>query len=86
MQIWAMRRFTGFFYRRLDQTRATKNKFVQEYFDTHRDYEYNASNAATAEFRRLCKVFRWDKEARSNARDAFHDALVKEFNEIYGTN
>jgi hypothetical protein len=64
----------------------TKNRFLQEFFARYPGFEYNSTNPATGEFRRLCKMFRWDIDSRNQAREAFQIALVKEFNGIYGIN
>jgi hypothetical protein len=47
------------------------------------DFEYDSSKPATDEFRRMSRS--WGREAREEAREGFKDALVQEFNKMYGT-
>lgn len=55
------------------------NRFLQEFFASYPGVEYDSSKSATGEFRRLCKMFRWDIDSRNHwqAREAFQIALVK---------
>jgi hypothetical protein len=41
-----------------------------------------------SEFYRMCDALNWDRNdsERNNARDNLKDALVQQFNAIYGTN
>ncbi|KAF8235670.1 hypothetical protein L208DRAFT_1433648 [Tricholoma matsutake] len=71
---------------RLDRTRTTKSIYLEEFFANYPGFEYDSSQPATSEFRRLRKMFRWSTERHNEAKKAFHVALVKEFNWIYGTN
>lgn len=41
--------------------------------------------SASFEFYRLCNESRWDKKKRRQAHLDFKDALVKQFNQVYGT-
>lgn len=49
-------------------------------------FEYDATESASHEFYRLCDELGWDCEdaEREQAHRNFKDALVKQFNEIYG--
>lgn len=60
---------------------------LSTFFASFPGFTYVASRPATKEFRRMCKHFGWELNSRprENARAAFRDALVMEFNEIYGT-
>jgi hypothetical protein len=61
---------------------------LDKFFARYPGFEYNSSASASLEFYRLCDEFGWDREdeARQCAHDNFKDALVQQFNHIYGTN
>ncbi|RDB27496.1 hypothetical protein Hypma_003779 [Hypsizygus marmoreus] len=48
-------------------------------------FTYNPSNPATSEFNRMARLLQWSQYERNENKDYFKDALVKEFNTIYGT-
>ncbi|KAJ8692423.1 hypothetical protein PTI98_009735 [Pleurotus ostreatus] len=49
------------------------------FFANYPEFQYNPAKSAILEFNRLCKS--WRKKAHQD----FKDAMVKEFNDIYGT-
>ncbi|KAF8127472.1 hypothetical protein EV363DRAFT_1401177 [Boletus edulis] len=61
---------------------------LEEFFGGHYpQFEYNITKSASHEFYRLCDEFGWDRDdpERRDAYREFKNALVKQFNEIYGT-
>ncbi|KAG6371466.1 hypothetical protein JVT61DRAFT_9496 [Boletus reticuloceps] len=61
---------------------------LEEFFGgRYPQFEYNATESASHEFYRLCDEFGWDRDdpERQDAHREFKNALVKQFNEIYGT-
>ncbi|KAG6371463.1 hypothetical protein JVT61DRAFT_9490 [Boletus reticuloceps] len=61
---------------------------LEEFFGgRYPQFEYNATESASHEFYRLCDEFGWDRDdpERQDAHQEFKNALVKQFNEIYGT-
>ncbi|KAF9218748.1 hypothetical protein BS17DRAFT_665062, partial [Gyrodon lividus] len=50
-------------------------------------FSYRAERSAHENFARLCKVSGWaeNSDERRDAREGFKDALVQQFNSIYGT-
>ncbi|KAG9225022.1 hypothetical protein CCMSSC00406_0001827 [Pleurotus cornucopiae] len=57
------------------------------FFDDYPGFDYDPGNSAILEFYRLCDFYGWDRDDpdREEAHQAFKDALVQEFNDIYGT-
>jgi len=78
----------------LDSNRSTERSKtytqtpLDEFFARYPEFEYSSSASASLEFYRLCDYFDWDREdeARQCAHNDFKDALVQQFNHIYGTN
>jgi hypothetical protein len=60
---------------------------IEDFFARYPGFDYNAGRGSTTEFQRLCRHFGWPKDSddRNDAKDDFKNALVKEFNSIYGT-
>lgn len=60
---------------------------LDTFFATYPKFEYDSSASAPLEFYRMCDEFCWDREdeEREQASRDFKDALVKQFNDIYGT-
>ncbi|KAH7883439.1 hypothetical protein F5I97DRAFT_1815278 [Phlebopus sp. FC_14] len=48
-------------------------------------FTFAPTHGAQANFKRLCRTLRWDSPERQRARSGFHDALVQQFNAMYGT-
>lgn len=63
------------------------SKHLQDFFSDFKLFTYNPAEAATEEFHRLGQVYgwEWESEEREEARQRFKDAMVQEFNAIYGT-
>lgn len=57
------------------------------FFVNYPEFQYNPAKSAILEFYRLCDFNHWDRDdpEREKAHEAFKDVLVKEFNDIYGT-
>ncbi|KAG1867066.1 hypothetical protein C8R48DRAFT_704088 [Suillus tomentosus] len=60
---------------------------LDDFFATYPAFDYDSSASASSEFYRMCDQFCWDREdkEREQAHCDFKDALVQQFNEIYGT-
>ncbi|KAG9311185.1 hypothetical protein JVU11DRAFT_8258 [Chiua virens] len=60
------------------------NEFFTKYYP---NFQYDPTESASHEFYRLCDEFGWDRDDvdRADAHEEFKDALVKQFNEVYGT-
>lgn len=58
---------------------------LAQFFRRYSNFDYNSSNSAPSEFRRLCSFKKWDKRQKDTAHDAFKSALTKQFNLNYGT-
>jgi len=72
---------------RSDTKRASTVNHLEEFFANHPDFKYQPAHAATDEFYRMCRVLRVDGRSFDETRVLveFRDALVQEFNRIYGT-
>ncbi|KAG1835362.1 hypothetical protein DFJ58DRAFT_670416, partial [Suillus subalutaceus] len=66
---------------------------LDNFFAKYPEFKYNSSVSASLEFYRMCDKFGWDKEnededenkKRKKASRGFKNALVQQFNDIYGT-
>ncbi|KAG1867058.1 hypothetical protein C8R48DRAFT_833139 [Suillus tomentosus] len=60
---------------------------LDDFFATHPTFDYDSSASASSEFYRMCGQFCWDRDdkEREKAHNDFKNALVRQFNEIYGT-
>ncbi|KAF8957575.1 hypothetical protein BDZ97DRAFT_1762835 [Flammula alnicola] len=56
------------------------------FFAEYSSFNYDANNSATEEFRRMCRLFKWKKDKKKDAREKLRNALTKQFNANYGTN
>ncbi|KAG2158682.1 uncharacterized protein EDB93DRAFT_1245913 [Suillus bovinus] len=70
-----------------DRSQTYTQTPLDDFFATYPKFTYNSSASAPLEFYRMCDQFCWDREdeEREQAHSDFKDALVKQFNEIYGT-
>ncbi|CAE6411267.1 unnamed protein product [Rhizoctonia solani] len=61
--------------------------YLCAFFEKYPSFDYDSSKPVMAEFYRMCDRFGWEKddEDREEARDNLKDAMVHEFNAIYGT-
>ncbi|KAG1734508.1 hypothetical protein EDB19DRAFT_1639041 [Suillus lakei] len=59
---------------------------LDNFFATYPKFEYDSSASASLEFYRMCDKFGWNKEneEREQASCDFKNALVQQFNYIYG--
>jgi len=55
------------------------------FFAGYPEFNYNSSNPIWTEFDRLSDFFEWERGDKKNAREEFKAAIVKQFNDIYGT-
>jgi hypothetical protein len=71
--------------KKVEQSTATT--FLEVLFTSYPGFEYDSTKAATDEFRRMCDFSGWGKHNRNRteAREEFQYAIVKDFNNIYGT-
>jgi hypothetical protein len=60
--------------------------YVSAFFAQYPGFRYNPSTRAQTQFDNMCKVFEWDKGnlERANALRELKDALIRQFNGIYG--
>jgi len=62
---------------------------LADFFAEYTNFEYNPAGSATAEFRRLCDSYGWDRsdhwQEKQVAKEGFKDALTMQFNDNYGT-
>lgn len=60
--------------------------YLKDFFSSFAWFTYDPAHAATEEFRRLEGFYDWGSTAvRINVRERFKNAMVQEFNDIYGT-
>jgi len=90
--------FTIHRFRMIYWDRQAKGILI-EFFSQFQDFVYDPSQSATSEFKRLCKSSGWissesllseveddeQTKKRRRAENLFKNALVKQFNSIYGT-
>ncbi|RDB15823.1 hypothetical protein Hypma_003621 [Hypsizygus marmoreus] len=62
----------------------TATNHLQAFFDKYPGFTYNCSNPATSEFHRLAGFLHWPEPERYKCKRLFRNALVKEFERIYG--
>ena len=60
---------------------------IAEFFAQYPTYQYNPARSFMDEYYAMCDFFCWDKESkeRKRARERLRDAMVKQFNNVYGT-
>lgn len=70
-----------------ERSQTNRQAPLDDFFATYPKFEYNSSASASSEFYRMCDEFDWDKgnKKREQAYLDFKDALVQQFNDIYGT-
>jgi hypothetical protein len=58
------------------------------FFAQYEEFDYNSTASATREFQRFIVFKGWGKKSKrtKNARAAFRDGMVEQFNTSYGTN
>ncbi|KAG2354028.1 hypothetical protein BDR07DRAFT_1454263 [Suillus spraguei] len=72
-----------------ERSKASTRTPLDDFFATYPKFKYNSSASAPLEFYRMCDEFGWDKDKKNKEREEAHcnfkDALVQQFNDIYGT-
>ncbi|KAH3904928.1 hypothetical protein HBI56_235570 [Parastagonospora nodorum] len=60
---------------------------IGTFFSQYLEFDYNYENGVAEEFYRMCDFFNWERDdgEREEARRAFKDAMVVQFNALYGT-
>jgi hypothetical protein len=60
---------------------------IGTFFSQYPEFDYNYENGVAEEFYRMCDFFNWERDngEREEARRAFKDAMVVQFNALYGT-
>ncbi|EIW62097.1 uncharacterized protein TRAVEDRAFT_115709, partial [Trametes versicolor FP-101664 SS1] len=58
---------------------------IQDFFANYPDFEYNSKAPFLSEFKRMGKDLGWKTKEREAAMDDLRDAMVKQFNAMYGT-
>ncbi|KAH8800384.1 hypothetical protein F5884DRAFT_825056 [Xylogone sp. PMI_703] len=68
-------------------TTTTNPDHIDAFFARYPRFDYNPSSPIWAEFDRMCDRFRWryESDERRDARDLFREAIVEQFNSLYGT-
>ena len=59
---------------------------IHEFFAEYSQFDYNPDAPFLKEFRRLSREMRWSREETDTARDFLREAMVHQFQEMYGTN
>lgn len=74
------------------RSRKTENKRVKRsldhidrFFAGYPKFNYSSSNPIWTEFNRMRDFFDWDRDDEEDAKRDFKAAMVKQFNDIYGT-
>ncbi|KAI0370260.1 hypothetical protein BV20DRAFT_1052600 [Pilatotrama ljubarskyi] len=58
---------------------------IQAFFANYPDFDYNAEAPFFEEFKRLETDLHWERKQREIAREELRDAMVRQFNTMYGT-
>ncbi|KAL6149587.1 hypothetical protein ACJBU6_11131 [Exserohilum turcicum] len=60
---------------------------ISAFFTKYPNFPYDPKRDVAEEFYRMCDFFAWDKDdvEREEARRGFKDAMVIQFNSLYGT-
>ncbi|KAI9842850.1 MAG: hypothetical protein M1837_006871 [Sclerophora amabilis] len=62
---------------------------VDSFFAAYPAFDYDSTAPIFEEFYRMCDFFGWNskiyKDEKDSARDQFKDAMVEDFNDLYGT-
>ncbi|KDN35285.1 hypothetical protein RSAG8_11720, partial [Rhizoctonia solani AG-8 WAC10335] len=72
----------------LEQLDPVHNRaYLKAFFGKYPSFNYDSSKPVMLEFYRMCDRFGWERDnrEREKARDHFKNAMVQEFNSIYGT-
>lgn len=58
---------------------------IDQFFAEYPEFDYNSSNPIWTEFYRMSDSFDWESDDEEDAKREFKAAMVKQFNDIYGT-
>jgi hypothetical protein len=60
---------------------------IDRFFARYPTFEYDSAKPIWTEFYRMCEFFKWDQNdiEMKDAKQEFKTAMVKQFNDIYGT-
>jgi hypothetical protein len=58
---------------------------LEAFFSQYPNFQYDPSNSPVAEFYRLCGTYHWKGHEKKDAREAFHNAMKEEFDDLYGS-
>jgi hypothetical protein len=58
---------------------------ISAFFTNYPDFLYEPKRGVAEEFYRMCDFFAWNYEEREEARRESKDAMVIQFNSLYGT-
>jgi hypothetical protein len=58
---------------------------IDYFFAGYPEFDYHSSSPIWTEFNRMSDFFDWEGADYKNAREEFKAAMVKQFNDIYGT-
>ncbi|EIW62098.1 uncharacterized protein TRAVEDRAFT_117909, partial [Trametes versicolor FP-101664 SS1] len=59
---------------------------IRDFFAQYPDFIYDPDAPFFEEFQRMQRVLHWQREERDAAREELRSAMVKQFNDMYGTN
>jgi len=73
--------------KRTRKTRGNKSDPISVFFAGYPEFDYKEDRGIIEEFYRMCDYFGWnrDDDERDEAHKAFKEAMVLQFNELYGT-
>lgn len=80
--------FMQFIPQRRNRMQRSESSPLDAFFaNYYPEFEYDATESASLEFYRLCDQFGWDRDdpEREEAHSDFKNALVQQFNRLYGT-
>ncbi|KAL4242398.1 hypothetical protein ABKN59_011938 [Abortiporus biennis] len=63
-----------------------RSTHLDGFFHQYTQFAYNPNASVAREFQRLSERMGWNDEERRMARERYQEALVNEFNDIFGTN
>ncbi|KAG6864708.1 hypothetical protein C0991_007747 [Blastosporella zonata] len=69
----------------VESAEADEMNWLEAFFDNRDGFAYDPSMPAWDEFNRLGRYLSWSRQQSFEERSAFKDALVRSFNDIYGT-
>ncbi|OJT13543.1 hypothetical protein TRAPUB_9897 [Trametes pubescens] len=64
----------------------TQTNPIRDFFAQYPDFDYDPNAPFFDEFKRMPGVLHWSQDERGAAREALRSAMVRQFNDMYGTN